>query len=358
MVTGVIQIINSIYARNMLKYGGFMCSQYYTNEFLNNLVSDTSKKVDFLSATLEEFKFIKNEKIRHLSQLLKLEELDEKYTVDITYQVEEVFLVRGIEIKKYAVKIANHLVMPIYITQPANANGKTILYLHGHDSLGVKGAFTIYTNKEPYHKNIPLKMTEAGFRVVMPELFGYGEAVYESLVKGKLAFGECFFNYAILALCGYDLTALRVWQTMKVIDFMQLCGYNADVLFGVSGGGLICELMGALDDAVENIIISSYVNTYKDSILAKEQCIDNYIRGINQIGDNYELLALAAPKRMLLLNGTGDRPFPLGGTEKAFAYIKEIYKKYHAKDKLETHIFEGRHEINSEIVMNWLQQFQ
>lgn len=248
--------------------------------------------------------------------------------------------------------------MPIYITEPDHANGKTILYLHGHDPLGVKGAIIINEEKEPYHKNIPLKMTEAGFRVVMPDLFGYGEAVYEYLLKGKPAKGECFFSYAFLTLCGYDLTALRVWQTMRVIDFMQLCGYNADVLFGVSGGGLLCQLMGVLDDAVENIIISSYVNTYEDSILAKEQCIDNYIHGLNQIGNSYEILALIAPKKMLLLNGTGDRPFPLTGTEKAFAYIKEIYKKYHAEDKLETHIFEGRHEINSEIVMNWLQQFQ
>lgn len=67
---------------------------------------------------------------------------------------------------------------------------------------------------------------------------------------------------------------------------------------------------------------------------------------------------MAAPKRMLLLNGTGDCPFPLAGTDKAFAYIKEIYKKYGAEDKLQTYIFEGCHEVNSEIVMEWLQQFQ
>ena len=100
------------------------------------------------------------------------------------------------------------------------------------------------------------------------------------------------------------------------------------------------------------------MNTYEDSILAKEQCIDNYIHGINQIGNSYEILALAAPKRMLLLNGNGDRAFPISGTEKAFAYIKEIYKKYGAEDKLQTYIFEGHHEVNCEIVMKWIQQFQ
>lgn len=333
-------------------------NRYHTNDFFNCILKDTSNNKMLLQYDFEKLKSEKNIKIKKLNHLFQLEELDDKYSTSITYQIEKEFLISNIKIKKYAVKISEKLIMPIYITEPADANGKSVLYLHGHDPLGVKGAITINENKEPYHKNIPLKMTEAGFRVIIPELVGYGEAIYEYYLKGKPAMGECFFNYAFLTLCGHDLTALRVWQTMKVIDFMQLCGYNADVLFGVSGGGLLCQFLGALDDTVENIIISSYVNTYEDSILAKEQCIDNYIHGINQIGNSYEILALLAPKRMLLLNGTRDRPFPLAGTEKAFAYIKEIYKKYHAEDKLETHIFEGRHEINSEIVMNWLQQFQ
>lgn len=146
---------------------------------------------------------------------------------------------------------------------------------------------------------------------------------------------------------------------MKVMDFIYLLRYATDVLFGVSGGGLGEQPVATLDDdGVENAIISSYVNTYENSILAKEQCIDNYIHGINQIGNSYEILALAVPKRLLLLNGTNDCPFPLAGTKKVFNYIREVYRKYHAEDRLQTCIFEGRHEVNSEVVMEWLQQFQ
>lgn len=42
--------------------------------------------------------------------------LDDKYSTDITYHVEELFLVRNIEIKKYAVKIADILLCQ-YILQ-------------------------------------------------------------------------------------------------------------------------------------------------------------------------------------------------------------------------------------------------
>lgn len=84
--------------------------------------------------------------------------------------------------------------------------------------------------------------------------------------------------------------------------------------------------MRALDHVVINIIIFSYVNTYVESILVKEQCIDNYIHKINQIGNTYEILALAVLTHLLLLYRTEERLFPLNGTEKAFAFMKELYK--------------------------------
>jgi len=306
---------------------------------------------------MDEFESMRHDKLQELKQLLHLAELEDKYAISIAYQETERFFAGETEVIKYALKISDILTMPVYVTCPGNANGKSILYLHGHDSLGARGTLIINEDKEPYHKNIPLQMTEAGFRVIIPELLGLGEAKYEYLLKGKPAAGGCFFNYAFLTMCGYDLTGVRVWQAMKTMDFMQLLGYGTDIIFGVSGGGLVCELTAVLDERAENIIISSYVNAYNESILAKEQCIDNYIHGINRIGDSYEILALAVPRRMLLLNGKADRPFPLTGTHKAFAYMEEIYRKYHAEDRLQCNIFDGRHEINSGIVMEWLWQF-
>lgn len=334
-----------------------MMNQFRTNDFLDKLVQDTTNKNTFLEGALDEFETIRADKLQNLRQLFWLKEIDDAYAVNISYQEAERFSAGDIDVVKYAVKIADTLIMPAYVTCPENDNGKAVLYLHGHDALGARGAVVINEDKKPYHKNIPLQMTRVGFRVVIPELLGLGEAAYEYLLKGQPALGGCFFNYAFLTLCGYDLTGVRVWQTIKIMDFMQLLGWNADIIFGVSGGGLVCELASVLDDRVQNIIISSYVNTYEDSILAKEQCIDNYIHGINRLGNSYELLALAAPKRMLLLNGNADRPFPLAGTQKAFAYMQEIYRKYHAENRLQCSIFDGRHEINSDIVLEWLRQF-
>lgn len=156
-----------------------MKNQFRTNEFLEMLIRDISKQKSFTQYHLEEWKVIQSGRIQELKQLLKLEELDYAYTSNPDCQEMERFFVKQAEVIKYSVKLVNTLTMAIYFVYPKKANGKTVLYLHGHDSLGARGSITIDENKEPYHKNIPLQMAEAGFRVVIPELLGLGEAVYE-----------------------------------------------------------------------------------------------------------------------------------------------------------------------------------
>ena len=329
-------------------------NKYSTNAFMQQLKEDAMKNTPL---SVRDLMKQKEERKEELRQTLHLREL-ERYSSELAYEELKSELLQGITIVEYAVKVAENLTMPIYVMESAGANGKSIVYLHGHDANGVRGTWLLNPDHEPYHKNLPLKMAKAGFTVIAPELMGYGEAIYEYLLKGKPAKGECFFHYAFLTLFGYDLSGIRVWQTLRTLDFAKKIGYEADILFGVSGGGLVCEMAGVLDERIRNIIISSYVNAYEDSILAKEQCIDNYIHEVGRLGNSFELLALAAPKNMLLLNGMADRPFPLEGTKKAFAYLEEVYKKYHAKGRLRTYVFEGRHEINSDIVLAWLEQFK
>ncbi len=83
-------------------------------------------------------------------------------------------------------------------------------------------------------------------------------------------------------------------------------------------------MVDTIDERIQNIIISSYMNTYEDSILTKEQYIDNYIHKADEIGNSYQLLVLVVPKNMLLLNGMADRPFLLEGTKKHLPIWKEF----------------------------------
>ncbi len=329
-------------------------NQYATNTFLERLKRDVMGDEPL---SVSDFMQYKDRRKKKLKQILKLGKL-EKYSSEITYWEEEKRQADGASIVKYSVRIAEDLLLPVYTMNSGKVNGKTIVFLHGHDADGAHGIWIRNERGELYQKNILLRMVEAGFMVVVPELMGYGEAIYEYLLKGKPTKGKTTFHYSYLSVFGYDLSGIRVWQIMRTLDFLENLGFAPDVLFGFSGGGLLCELVGVIDGRIQNMIVSSHANTYENGILSKEQSIDNYVHGIGRAGNSYELLALAAPKNMLLLNGTAERPFPAEGAKKAYAYLEEIYKSYEAADKLQTCLFEGGHEINGNLVLAWLEQFQ
>lgn len=329
-------------------------NQYVTNVFLERIKSDVMGNEPL---SVSDFKRYQEERKEELKRILKLKEL-EHYSAKIIYRKEEKRQVDGVFIVKYSVRIAEDLLMPVYTMKSGNVNGKTIVFLHGHDADGAHEIWNRNERGELYQKNILLRLVEAGFTVIVPELMGYGEAIYEYLLKGKPAKGKTDFHYAYLSVFGYDLTGIRVWQVRRTLDFLEKLGQKPNVLFGFSGGGLLCELVGAIDERIQNMIVSSHANTYESGILSKEQSIDNYVHDIGRVGNSYEVLALSAPKNMLLLNGMAERPFPADGAKKAYAYLEKIYKRYGAEDKLHTYLFDGRHEINGDLVLEWLEQFQ
>ena len=103
-----------------------MKNQFRTNEFLEMLIRDISKQKSFTQYHLEEWKVIQSGRIQELKQLLKLEELDYAYTLNLDCQEMERFFVNPAEVIKSSVKLVNTLTMAIYFVYPKEANGKTI----------------------------------------------------------------------------------------------------------------------------------------------------------------------------------------------------------------------------------------
>ena len=326
-------------------------NNYCTNSFLEYLANAYSDRNTIL--TIENPIEFKQYKVSQLAYLLKLDEKKLKLEERVKWELSDRFSIADIIIEKYTVFAITCLAFPIYIIRK-QSNNKCIMYLHGHDTYGVSGTFDLNPEKKTYHKNITLRLAEQGYVVIAPDLIGYGECVYEYLWKGKPSEGKCSYHTNFLHIYGLDLAAIRTFQVIRSLDWCDKMGMPVNTLFGMSGGGLIASYVSAVDDRIQNTIIHSYTNTYKDSILAKEQCIDNYVHGINEVGDNYEIVALSVPKKMLLINGDHEIPFPLEGTKKAFRFIRDVYDRFDAGENLSTVIFNGGHEICVEEVQKWL----
>lgn len=85
---------------------------------------------------------------------------------------EDNFEEMSIQIDKYRVDAIDGLQFPVYHVKPEKPNGKKILFLHGHDDLGIMGALLERHDKVRYHKMIPLKLAKEGYDVYAPEFIG------------------------------------------------------------------------------------------------------------------------------------------------------------------------------------------
>lgn len=328
--------------------------RYKTNEYLNAMKRRVQPAENLKDCPLSEIEAVREKKIKALAECLKLEELKESFGTELKItkvaDVETMFD----PAEKYEMEGIEKLPFPVYVVRPENPNGEAILYLHGHDPTGIQGAFVTRPDKEPYHKNIAMKMVREGYTVYLPELMGYGEATYTYYNKKEEEQSECFLNAGYLAMCGFSLGGMRTWQSLMVLEQMKRDGFSKLGVFGVSGGGLIAMFTAVLAPEIEKVMLHSFMNSWEHSVLAKEQCVDNYIHGIVRVGESYEIGALIAPRKLLTINGTGDRPFPQQGFLLASAYLKEVYKRLGAEEAYTTILFQGRHEVNSEETLRWL----
>jgi hypothetical protein len=289
-----------------------------------------------------------------LIECLKLKELKDAFGKEVRFQKVETIETMFSPADKYELDGIAGLPFPVYVVKPDKPNGEAMLYLHGHDPAGIAGAFVTRPDKEPYHKNIAMKMVQQGYTLYMPELMGYGEATYTYFNKTEQLQSECFLNAGYLSMCGFSLAGMRTWQSLMVLNRMKADGFEKRGIFGVSGGGLIAMFAAVLDPETEKVILHSFLNSWEHSVLAKEQCVDNYIHGIARVGESYQIASLIAPRKLLTINGTGDRPFPRQGFQEATEYLQAVYKRMGAEEAYTSILFPGKHEVNAEETLRWL----
>lgn len=332
---------------------------YTTNTFLEDCLKDVRPKKNMVTCRLPEIHEVQMEGRQRLGEVLGIPRLYALSEEPVSSHEEERERFNGYERIRYTVGGIRHLPFPIYVLKPLKSNGITILYLHGHDDLGVMGALTERHDKERYHHLLPLELVSRGYTVAAPECMGFGECRYIASGMEKNGSG-CFLNAGILSMCGLTLAGVRTVQTQKAIGFIRKEGLpDAIVLFGVSGGAMTANMVNALDDGrLRGTVLAAYPNSYEDSIFRKEHCVENYVPDICSVGDSYEIMGLGAPRPLLVVNGDSDRGFTLDGTRHAIAYLRKVYERMGKDDCFNGVVFEGKHEINVKHVLAWMEKMK
>ena len=115
---------------------------------------------------------------------------------------------------------------------------------------------------------------------------------------------------------------------------------------GISGGGTCTVFSSALEPRIKAAFVSGYLNTFRDCIMSVSHCIDNYVPGILNWAEMYDVAGLIAPRPLFAESGSNDPIFPIAGSREGFDRVRKVYEVFGAADRLQHEIFEGPHEFH------------
>lgn len=255
---------------------------------------------------------------------------------------------------------------PVYLLLPEGASRPwaAVIACHGHgygsrDLVGLMPDGLTPKAEPGYQQNFAVELARLGYFVVAPDLLGFGDMRLREDEKNEMEKSSCQRMAANLLMTGQTLAGARVFQIRRILDWLcQQEAVDASRIgcMGISGGGLVCAFTSALDDRIKAAVVSCYANTFKDSVMAMDHCIDNFVPSILHEAEMPDLIGLVAPRPLFIESGQKDPIFPVAATQKAISQIALIYQVLDASFCFDSEIFPGGHQIWGKKAYPWLQR--
>ncbi len=242
--------------------------------------------------------------------------------------------------------------VPVYYFVPVNLKKKTpaIVCLHGHSGIypyireGKNEAEKKKTDE--FSLDYAVYLAEHGYVTAAIVVRGWNETAGYQDRGVKHVSRSCHQVTMNSFLMGMTPQGLRCWDAMRVIDFLETreeIDAKRIGIAGLSGGGTLTTYLPVLDERVNLVMIAGAFSSYQTSIYAMPHCICNCLPGIMQYGDMAEVVALHAPRPVLIINGIKDPIFPIDEARTGYEKLKRVYKLLDAKDNIEADFFDGPH---------------
>lgn len=252
--------------------------------------------------------------------------------------------------------------VPFYLLLPRGAQKPCPLVItpHGHGRRGKETYVGNYASDEERRsgeegeRDIAVQAVMEGYAVIAPDVRGFWEmACKEDLEPPSNRDHSCAHLQRIALMYGRTLIGERVHDMGRLIDYAQTraeIDAGRIVMTGNSGGGTVTLFAAALDSRISIAIPGSYVCTFEDSIIPIEHCPCNIIPGVLELAEMSDIAGLIAPRPLLVVHGAEDGIYPIAGTRKAYAAIRDIYARMGAGDRCELYVGDGGHRYYKERV--------
>lgn len=147
----------------------------------------------------------------------------------------------------------------------------------------------------------------------------------------------CYLVAATALLEGRTLLGLRVFDADRALDYLATrpdFDLSRVGMMGNSGGGTTTMFAGAVLQRLTHLMPSCAFSSFHASIGAMRHCICNYIPGLYEFGEAADVMALAAPRALVIVNGATDPIFPLSAANEQFERLRAVYEAAGAGDRL------------------------
>jgi len=248
------------------------------------------------------------------------------------------------------VAVLGYLVTPPNAPTPLSA----VVCIPGHgrgvdDIVGIDEYGNVRTERKGYEYDFALQVVEHAMAAVAIEPMAFGCRRDPITTRKGLSATACQPTAGSALLLGETMIGWRVYDVMRTIDFIETrpeLEARRVGCMGISGGGTTTLFSAALDPRIRAAFVSGYLNTFQASIMSLSHCIDNYIPGILNWAELYDVAALIAPRPLIAESGDHDPIFPIAASNESFARVKKAYEVFGARDSIEHEVFPGDHHFH------------
>lgn len=222
-----------------------------------------------------------------------------------------------------------------------------VLCVHGHWRPG---------KVEPTIQSRCIGLAKLGFFVLAVDAMGAGERG----INKPLGEYHGEMVAATLWPTGLALSGLQVYENMRAVDYLQsrpeVDGTKLGIT-GASGGGNQTMYAGAFDERFNCVVPTCSVGTYQ-SYLGAACCMCEVVPGAMTYTEEWGILALVAPRGLMLTNATRDAfQFSPGEAAKSLANASKIFDLYGKPQNAKHTIIESGHDYNQpmrEAMYGWM----
>jgi dienelactone hydrolase len=229
----------------------------------------------------------------------------------------------------------------------------TMICVPGHgrgvdDIVGIDEKGADRTDKTGYQHDFAIQVAEAGMAAVAIEPMGFGCRRDPLNARQGLSRKACDPVSGMALMLGQSMVGWRVWDVMRTIDYVET---RAELdarrvgCMGISGGGTVTVFASALEPRIRAAMVSGYLNTFRDSVGSLAHCSDNYVPGILNWAEMYDIAGLIAPRPLFVESGEKDNIFPIRASIDSFNKVRAIYSVFGATDRIEQEVFPDEHSF-------------